>query len=46
MAGQLDSLFKDVAKSVVSQLGTSLDHSITYTKKGFKIYLFILLVRF
>ena len=34
MAGQLDSLFKDVAKSVVAQLGNSLDHSITYTKKA------------
>ena len=34
MAGQLDSLFKDVAKSVVAQLGTSLDHDITYTKKS------------
>ena len=33
MAGQLDSLFKDVAKSVVAQLGDSFDHSITYTKK-------------
>ena len=38
MAGQLDSLFKDVAKSVVSQLGTSLDHSITYTKKASASY--------
>ena len=28
MAGQLDSLFKDVAKSVVSQLGASQDYSI------------------
>ena len=33
MAGQLDSLFKNAAKSVVSQLGTSQDYSITYTKK-------------
>ena len=33
MAGQLDSLFKNVAKSVVKDLGTSLDTSITYTKK-------------
>ena len=38
MAGQLDSLFKDVAKSVVSQLGASLDHSITYTKKASPSY--------
>ena len=38
MAGQLDSLFKDAAKSVVSQLGTSLDHSITYTKKASASY--------
>ncbi len=38
MAGQLDSLFKDVAKSVVAQLGNSLDHSITYTKKASPSY--------
>ena len=34
MAGQLDSLLKNVAKDVVSTLGTSLDSSITYTKKA------------
>ena len=34
MAGQLDSLLKSVAKDVVSALGTSLDSSITYTKKA------------
>ena len=33
MAGQLDSLLKSVAKDVVATLGTSLDSSITYTKK-------------
>ena len=38
MAGQLDSLFKDVAKSVVAQLGNSFDHSITYTKKASPSY--------
>ena len=38
MAGQLDSLFKNAAKSVVSQLGASLDHSITYTKKASPSY--------
>ena len=38
MAGQLDSLFKSVAKSVVSQLGNSLDHTITYVKKGVSSY--------
>ena len=38
MAGQLDSLFKDVAKSVVSQLGASQDYSITYTKKASPSY--------
>tara|TARA_B000000532_G_scaffold170704_1_gene138049 strand:- start:359 stop:745 length:387 start_codon:yes stop_codon:yes gene_type:complete len=38
MAGQLDSLFKSVAKSVVAQLGNSLDHTITYTKKGISGY--------
>ena len=34
MAGQLDSLFKSVAKQVVSDLGSSLDTTITYTKKA------------
>ena len=34
MAGQIDSLLKSVAKDVVSTLGTSLDSSITYTKKA------------
>ena len=38
MAGQLDSLFKSVAKSVVSQLGDSFDHIISYTKKGVSSY--------
>ena len=38
MAGQLDSLFKNAAKSVVSQLGDSFDHSITYVKKGTSSY--------
>tara|TARA_B100000424_G_scaffold256213_1_gene235973 strand:+ start:20 stop:406 length:387 start_codon:yes stop_codon:yes gene_type:complete len=38
MAGQLDSLFRSVAKSVVAQLGDSLDHTITYTKKGLSSY--------
>ena len=38
MAGQLDSLFKNAAKSVVSQLGASLDHTITSTKKGISSY--------
>jgi len=38
MAGQLDSLFKSVAQSVVSSLGTSLDHTITYVKKGTASY--------
>ena len=38
MAGQLDSLFKSVAKSVVSQLGNSFDHTISYTKKGVSSY--------
>ena len=33
MAGQLDSLLKNVAKDVVATLGSSLDTSITYTKK-------------
>jgi len=38
MAGQLDSLFKSVAQSVVNSLGTSLDHTITYVKKGTASY--------
>ena len=38
MAGQLDSVFKDVAKSVVAQLGDSFDHRITYTKKASPSY--------
>ena len=38
MAGQLDSLFKNVAKSVVAQLGDSLNHDITYTKKTSPTY--------
>ena len=38
MAGQLDSLFKSVAKSVVATLGDSLDHTITYVKKGGSTY--------
>ena len=38
MAGQLDSLFKSVAKSVVATLGDSFDHTITYTKKGISSY--------
>ena len=38
MAGQLDSLFKDLAKSVVAQFGDSFDHSIIYTKKASPTY--------
>ena len=38
MAGQLDSLFKSVAKSVVATLGSSLDATIIYTKKGVSSY--------
>ena len=34
MAGQLDSLLKNVAKQVVANLGASLDSTITYTKKA------------
>lgn len=33
MAGALDSLFKSVAQDVVAELGTSLDTTITYTRK-------------
>ena len=38
MVGQLDSLFKSVAKSVVATLGDSFDHTITYIKKGISSY--------
>ena len=38
MAGQLDSLFRSVAKSVVSKLGDSFDHTISYIKKGVSSY--------
>ena len=38
MAGQLDSLFKSVAKSVIATLGDSFDHTITYVKKGTSSY--------
>ena len=38
MAGQLDSLLKNVAKQVVADLGSSLDSTIVYTKKGFSSY--------
>jgi len=34
MAGQLDSLFKNVAKQVVADLGSSFDSSIVYIKKA------------
>ena len=38
MAGQLDSLFKSVAKQIVADLGSSLDTTITYVKKGVSSY--------
>ena len=38
MAGQLDSLFKSVAKQVVADLGSSFDSTITYIKKGQSSY--------
>ena len=38
MAGQLDSLLKNVAKQVVADLGASLDSTITYVKKGVSSY--------
>jgi len=38
MAGQLDSLFKNVAKQVVADLGSSFDSTITYTKKASGTY--------
>ena len=38
MAGQLDTLFKNVAKQVVADLGKSFDHTITYTRKASPSY--------
>ena len=38
MAGQLDSILKNVAKQVVSQLGDSLDTTIIYTRKSSASY--------
>ena len=38
MAGQLDSVFKNVAKSVVATLGDSFNHPITFIKKGAENY--------
>jgi len=38
MAGQLDSLFKNVAKQIVADLGSSFDSTITYVKKGVSSY--------
>ena len=38
MAGQLDSLLKSVAKQVVADLGSSLDSTINYIKKGRSSY--------
>ena len=34
MAGQLDSLLKNVAKQIVTDIGTSRDSSIVYTRKA------------
>tara|TARA_R100000353_G_scaffold61980_4_gene48929 strand:- start:470 stop:856 length:387 start_codon:yes stop_codon:yes gene_type:complete len=38
MAGQLDSLLKSVAKQVIADLGSSLDATINYVKKGRSSY--------
>ena len=38
MAGQLDTLLAEVAKKVVSDLGKSLDTSITYTRRASASY--------
>jgi hypothetical protein len=38
MAGALDTAFKAIAKSVVADLGTALDTSITYTRKASPSY--------
>jgi len=38
MAGALDTLFRNVAKQVVADLGKSFDHTITYTRKASPTY--------
>ena len=38
MPGTLDTLFKNVAKQVVADLGKSFDHTITYTRKASPTY--------
>ena len=38
MAVALDTLFKNVAKQVVADLGKSFDHTITYTRKASPTY--------
>jgi len=38
MPGALDSLFKNVAKSVVADLGRSLDTTVIYTRKASPVY--------
>ena len=38
MAGQLDTLFRSVAKQVVADLGTSFDSTISYIRKGVSSY--------
>ena len=38
MAGTLDTLFTKVAKDLVTDLGTALDTSITYTRKASPSY--------
>ena len=38
MAGQLDTLFRSVAKQVVADLGTSVDSTISYIRKGTSSY--------
>ena len=38
MPGALDTLFKNVAKQVVADLGKSFDHTVTYTRKASPTY--------
>ena len=38
MAGQLDTLFRSVAKQVVADLGTSFDSTISYIRKEVSSY--------
>ena len=42
MAGQLDSVFKNVAKQVIADLGSSFNHTITFIKKECKVMMWLM----